>query len=880
MKINTLPALAAAFAAAVLIQPVAASATPTGPGQPHRAPYLSASEEAKTFVLQPGYHLELVVGDPIIKEPVLGMFDGNGRMFVVEMRSYMQNIDGKGEHEPVGRVSLHWSSKGNGVYDKHTVFADHLMLPRMILPLAEGLIINETDSNDLWLYRDTDGDGVSDKKELLYAGGPRGGNLEHQQSGLVWGRDNWLYMAVNAYRLRIHGTNVVQEPTGPNGGQWGINQDDYGKMWFVNAGGEIGPLNFQQPILYGAFRGRDQTPADFAEVWPVAGVADYQGGLGRERKSDHTLNHFTATCGDEIYRGDRLPADLRGDLLFAEPVGRLIRRAKVEVKEGVTRLSNAYDKSEFIRSTDLNFRPVNLMNAPDGTLYIVDMYRGIIQESAWVGTDSYLRPVVQDYHMEENFGRGRIWRLVHDGIKPGPAPRMQRETSAQLVKHLQHPNGWWRDTAQKLLVLRADKSAVPALLAMARTNPDHLARIHALWTLEGLGVLDAALLRERFKDAHPLVRVAAIRVSETLFKQGDLALQPDVQALALDPSPDVAIQVMLTANLLKWPGAPALIQSVMAQNHAAGVIEIGGHLLRPDAQSNGYTAAENKLLQRGKAIYSELCFACHGADGKGMPLQGGLAGETIAPPLQGSRTVRGDRDGLLCVVLKGLTGPVNGHTYSALMVPMESNNDEWVASVTSYVRENFGRRAGLVSPKDVAAIRAEIQPRTQPWTQPELQAVLPQSITNRAGWKLTSSHRADTAGLAVDGKMDTRFDTGATQIPGMWFQLELPQPTRISCVHLDSGNDTQDYPRGYQVELSDNGKDWGQPVAKGRGNGHLTEIRFAPATARFVRIVQTGSSAANFWSIHELRLFEAPKVQMAAALGTKTASAQKTSAFE
>ena len=506
-------------------QPLSAADKPPTPEQSLHAPYLTPEQEAATFVMPPGYHLELVVSDPIIKEPVVGMFDGNGRLYVAEMRSYMQNIDGKGEHDPVGRISLHWSSKGDGVYDRHTVFADHLVLPRMILPLADGLLVNETDSNDLWLYRDTNGDGVADQKQLFFHGGPRGGNLEHQQSGLVWGLDNWMYMAVNAYRLRIKGTNVLQEPTAPNGGQWGINQDDYGKMWFVNAGGEIGPLNFQQPILYGAFSIKGQLAPHFEEVWPIAGVADYQGGLMRVRKADQTLNHFTATCGDEIYRGDRLPTDLRGDLLFAEPVGRLIRRAKIQVKDGVTYLSNAYDQSEFIRSTDLNFRPVNMMTAPDGTLYIVDMYRGIIQESAWVDAKSYLRPVVQKYHLEDNFGRGRIWRLVYDGLKPGPQPHMLEETSAQLVEHLEHPNGWWRDSAQKLLVLRGDKSVVPQLLAMTRTSPNHLARIHALWTLEGLDALTPALIREKLKDEHPQVRIAAIRASETLFKQGDSSLR-------------------------------------------------------------------------------------------------------------------------------------------------------------------------------------------------------------------------------------------------------------------------------------------------------------------------------------------------------------------
>ena len=140
----------------------------------------------------------------------------------------------------VSRVSLHWSSKGDGVFDKHTVFADKLMLPRIFLPLDKGrAIIGETDTNDLYLYTDSDGDGVSDKKDLFYQGGPRGGNMEHQPHGLVWSMDNWLYSTYNSYRLRWtpQGT-ALKDSTAPNGGQWGVSQDDYGKVWFVNGGGE------------------------------------------------------------------------------------------------------------------------------------------------------------------------------------------------------------------------------------------------------------------------------------------------------------------------------------------------------------------------------------------------------------------------------------------------------------------------------------------------------------------------------------------------------------------------------------------------------------------------------------------------------------------
>ncbi len=858
---------AAAFAAPAA-KPALSDAELFPPQPP--IPILSPAETLKTFRVPDGYKLELVLAEPDIKEPVIAVFDGNGRMFVAEMRTYMQDIDGSNTHTNTSRVSLHWSSKDDGKYDKHTVFIDKLLLPRMILPLGPGqLLVNETDTQDIFLYTDTNGDGVADKKELWYAGGPRGGNLEHQQSGLIWTIDNWLYQTYNSYRLRWTGTtNIPKESTAGNGGQWGLTQDDNGKPWYVNAGGERGPLNFQTHIAYGAFNTKDQFEEGFAEVWPLVGLADVQGGPNRYRPEDKTLNHFTATCGAEVYRGDRLPADLRGDLLFSEPVGRLIRRTKIEVKDGLTYLHNAYPKSEFIRSTDPNFRVVNMNTAPDGTLYLVDMYRGIIQEGNWVKEGSYLRKAVKQYSLDKNFGRGRIWRLTHKDFKPGPQPSMDKETPAQLVAHLEHPNGWWRDTAQKLIILRGDKSVSPALQQMARTSQSHLARMHALWTLEGLGTLDAAFAREKMKDANPQVRSAAIRASETLYKAGDKSLATDVLALAKDKDANVALQSLLTAKLLSFPEATTLIRASITNASAPlGVKEISTQLLMPTRSwGKEFSGAEKKLLEKGDAIFKELCFACHGTDGRGMAVDG-KPGQTLAPPLAGSRTVTGHKDGVISVLLKGLAGPVSGKTYEAQMVPMESNNDEWIAAIASYVRNSFGNHARTIDPKDVARVRASLKDRTEPWTTEELIASLPNPpLTNRKQWKLTASHNPANVGNSVDANEGTRWDTKTAQKPGMWFLIELPKEASIVGLLLDQGKSAGDYPRGYTVELSLDGQNWGKPAATGKGTPGITDISFKPAKAKFIRISQTGEAKGTYWSIHELDILEdQPKPKVIAA---------------
>lgn len=689
-------------------------------------PYLTPQEELTHFHLPPGYRLELVVADPIIKEPVAIAFDGNGRMFVAEMRAFMQDLDGTDQRAKTGRVSLHWSSKGDGVLDRHSVFIDGLVLPRMLLPLDDSLLVGETDSDDLYLYRDTDGDGTADQKELWFAGGPRGGNLEHQPSGLVWCLDNWIYTSYNAYRLRWNGPKQppLKEPTASNGGQWGISQDDNGKPWFIG-GAERGPTNFQQPILYGAFNIDGQTGPDFSEVWPLAGLADVEGGAKRFRPEDKTLNHFTSPCGIDIVRGDRLPADLRGDLLMCEPVGRLIRRAKITVQDGVTYLRNASERSEFIRSTDPNFRPVNVATAPDGTVYIVDMYRGVVQEAVAIRPGSYLRSVVTRHGLEKNVGRGRIWRLVHESVPPSPPPHLLDQTPAQLIAHLGHPNGWWRDTAQKLLILRRDTSIVPALQQTARTDENPLARLHALWTLEGLDALDTALVRDTLRDSQPHLRAAAIRAGETLFKKGDTTLRADVQKMVRDPDPQVVIQAMLTANLLAWPDTPQVIENLRTTHASLGVREIARQLLQPASSyltDDRFSESEKAFLKLGEVGYNSLCFSCHGSEGTGAPVAGAPTGTTLAPPLAGSKTVLGPPDRAILVLLHGLTGPVNGKDYVTQMIPMASNSDRWIASVLTYIRNSFGNRAPFVTNADVARVRAATTGRTTPPTAEEVAA--------------------------------------------------------------------------------------------------------------------------------------------------------------
>ena len=851
------PILTRAFACAMILPAAAIPPALDFTPQP-QVPFLSPEDFLKTVELPEGYRLELVLSEPQIKEPVAIAFDPNGAMYVAEMRTYMQDIDGTDEITPRSVVSKHVSSKGDGVFDQHTDYLKNVLLPRMIQPLDDRILLGITNTSDLTIHSDKNRDGIADESKLWFQGGPRGGNMEHQPSGLVWGLDNWIYTTYNSYRLRWNGEKspALQEPTYPNGGQWGLAQDDYGKMWWSNAGGEKGLHTYQVPIVYGNFNPPSQKEKDFDVTWPLVGARDYQGGPNKSRP-DGTLNHFTGCAGQTVFRGDRLPAELYGNVFLPEPVGRLIRRSVVTDKEGLTVLSNPHPQSEFIRSTDLCFRPMNMTTGPDGCLYIVDMYRGIIQEGNWVREGSYLRKVVQQYGFQHNVGRGRIWRLVHKDFKPGPQPRMLEESPSQWVKHLAHPNGWWRDTAQRLLIIKGEKSIVPELATMLQQHPNHLARIHALWTLEGLGALTPALARQAYQDKEPMVRVQAIRASESLLKAGDHSFVADIKSGLADSHPQVKLQSVLTAKLHKFPDWKETATQHLVTTGTPGLKEIGAAMLTtgPTVAKN-FSPADRKQLERGLKIYQEVCFACHGPDGKGTPIPG-ANGQTLAPPLAGSKTVR-QGDAILRVLLNGLEGPIEGKTYESQMIPQNTNSDQWLADISSYLRNAFGNSGPLVESTQVKNLRKELSARSKPWTIEELRALTPQPLQNRKSWKLSSSHNADTIARTIDGNPTTRWDTKTEQVPGMWFQIDLPAATSVCGLELHYTPAPNDGPQQYEVQSSSDGKSW-TSLAKGNGAGGMTTISFPATITHHLRILQHGRKAGKYWSIHELEILASPE---------------------
>ena len=563
------------------------------------APPLTPADELKTFKLPPGFRAELVASEPMIESPIVIQFDADGRLWVVEMPSYMLTPDGEGEADPTGRISVIEDSDGDGRMDRKTVFLDKLVLPRALAFAHGGVLVCEPPN--LWHYPVLPGLKPGNRapvaKDYGRESAPEAGarrNIEHTANSLTWGLDNFIYSANYTAKFRRVEDEWKRFPTTFRG-QWGFSQDDWGRPFYNSNGDHLrtdlvpSEYYFRNPF-HRSTSGLNVQPLKDQSVWPSRVNPGINRGYQEKMlRADGTLAVFTAACAPTVYRGDLFPAEFLNNAFVCEPGGNLVRRVALREQDGTLVGENPHKQSEFMTSKDELFRPVNLAGGPDGALYVVDMYHGLIQHRAYV--TSYLRKQAEDRGLDKVSKRGRIWRIVPDGKKPGQMPKLASASPADLVKTLAHPNGWWRMTAQRLLVEQQAGSSLTPLQQLAVSGSTPLARLHALWTLEGAGFLDAATLGVVLdKETHPKVRVAAIRVSESLLKTSAKdALLPRLVWQASSNELDVQVQAAFTLGLLTEPQAM----------HAMARLgrEAGHEPLVRDALVSGLAGREGEMLE-------------------------------------------------------------------------------------------------------------------------------------------------------------------------------------------------------------------------------------------------------------------------------------------
>jgi putative membrane-bound dehydrogenase-like protein len=605
-----------------------------------RFPAVEPADAVKTIHVKPGFHVELAACEPNVTDPVALAFDENGRMFVVEMNDYSERRD-----ERLGRVSMLEDLDNDGVYEKATVFARNLPWPTGVICYDGGIFV--ASSPDIIYLKDTDGDGKADVRKVVFTGfgsGKERLNVQALLNSFNWGLDNKIHgatapnggvvtnLAFAQKPLNLNGRDFYFDPrtmklfSENGGGQYGFSYDSKGRKFVCSNSHHIQTMMYD--ARYAARNPFYAMPGALVDIavdgpaaevyrispeepwrvirtkWRVSGIAS-----GPIEGGGRSAGYFTGATGITIYRGDAFPEDFHDNAFTGDAGGNLVHRKKIYADGVGVKAERPADeqKVEFLASTDTWFRPVQSANAPDGTLYVIDMYREVI-EHPWSLPEQIKK------HLDLNSGsdRGRIYRVVPDNFKRPKPVRLGSASTKELVATLENPNGWHRDTAARLLFERQDKSAVRPLLKLAQNSRSPLARMHALYALDGLNALDQKTVLRALRDSDETVRQHAVQLAEKFLHDPKTAKKTvaALQTLASDPSINVRYQLAFTLGEMSVADKTSALAEILKSDatnswmRAAALSSLGegaGHLFAVLSRDENVTSQ-----QSGQEFLSEL----------------------------------------------------------------------------------------------------------------------------------------------------------------------------------------------------------------------------------------------------------------------------------
>ena len=563
-----------------------------------------------TFEAVDGFRMELVAHEPLVNDPIAAAFDENGRLYVAEMRGYPYQP--RADQKPIGRVRLLEDVNGDGRFDKSHVFAENLLWPSGIAPWKQGVFVAATP--DIWYMKDTDGDGVADIRKKVYTGFGHQGE-QYMLNNLIWGVDHKIYGATagnggsvrsvddpNAEPISVNRRDFRFDPftgafeTTTETFQFGNTFDNWYNRFVGNQG-----MPVRHAVLPGHYMARNPyLPSTsgvnalvdgWTRIYKISPIEAWRSirrarriAAGRDPTSpgvDH--NYLTAGAGVTVYRGDAYPEKYHGNVFIGAATGNLVHR-RVLTPDGVTFGSDRVDENtDFVRSTDNWFRPVNFVNAPDGTLYVLDMSRELI-ESVHVATK-----VIKHLDLTHGRDRGRIYRMAPPGFRVPPQPRLGEAATKELVAQIENPTGWWRETAHRLIYERQDQSAVGPLRHLLNESSRPLARMHALWSLQGLDALANADIARGLSDTIAGVREHAVQLAEPRLNDSAELLEK-VLGLAGDKNPRVRLQVAFTVGEVKDRRAISALAEIAKQ-------DAGDRWIRAAVLSSSAESADRLLME-------------------------------------------------------------------------------------------------------------------------------------------------------------------------------------------------------------------------------------------------------------------------------------------
>jgi len=549
---------------------------------------LSPEESMKKLNVAPGFKVSLFASEPHVFDPVSLEFDEEGNAYVIEMPDYPYEVEpGKGH----GRIRILKDTDSDSKIDQSIIFAENVTEATSMLPWKGGLIV--TAAPNIIYLKDTNGDGKSDIREVLFSGFFQN-NSEAQVTSLKLGIDNWIYAnnrgqsgkvvfskTPDARPVEVKGADfrfrldrdVFELETGP--GQFGQTINDWGHRFFSE-----NSIHLQQAVIPWRYTHRhafmpsskfnvtitDHEEIMFQEIPPAYWRSERSARRNRVFK-EANLNRiewekgrFSGASGGTIYNGDALPKEFYGNVFTADVSGSLIHRDVLSQSETnpvmLAKRTDSEKNREFIYSTDTWFRPVTFSVGPDGYLYILDYYRQHIETPVSIPDD-----LKAEMDFMAGSDMGRIYRLLPENASyQGVKVELKQATGLQLVDYLSHKNGWYRSTAQRLLLERQDKTVVPAVTSLFSTSPDPRTRLHALYVLEGLNALDEKIVKQSLLDSESGVRENGIMLAERYSKMVKLLIP-----MVNDPSKRVSLQAALSLGQFEGKSVVAALAEVISK---------------------------------------------------------------------------------------------------------------------------------------------------------------------------------------------------------------------------------------------------------------------------------------------------------------------------
>lgn len=708
------------------------------------------------YKIEENFDLKVIAAEPLLKAPVCIDFDSRGRIWVVEMPGFMNTLEGDTEYEPTGSIKILEDLDNDGVMDHAKVFKDSLVLPRAIAMVYGGVLYSEPPN--LW-FAEIENDQPKNLVlvDSLYA---TDGNPEHQPNGLMLNIDNWIYNAKSHYRYQRKNGKWLKETTSFRG-QWGITHDDFGRLYYNdNSRQLLGDYMLPNRIINNEFLvpkySVNQMLTKNQKVYPLHDAIVNRGYAKGVLNKDSLLVNVTAACGPLFYKGGAFTQEYKNEVFVCIPEANLIKRNTLEFHGDSTSAKQTWDDKEFLASTDEGFRPVSLSNASDGSIYVVDMHRGVIGHHAYLSP--YMKKKAKERQLDTLVNAGRILKITHKQNQNLETRDLASMSDDELLQGLKSSNGWIRDRTQHRIIYKKLKNLRPGLELLANDIKNPLAQVHALYTLKGLEELSFEILLEvATKSNSDVTSHALVLLEDFLIKDNITPVHKLFSNLLTEN--DTQLDLYLSTSIGKWATLstetfyPIIFK--LANRHRENKIineailsgldsmkELADNAkINPDRLNENLITGLNRSIElksqnkpnwiytknsltedtrtKGAKLFRQICAACHGINGDGL--------EGVAPPLKKSEYASKPLERMGLIILHGLEGPVhvNGKEYN-LNAPMpgllrnETISNKDIVDIISYVSNAFSDNPSQLKEGDIEKLREMKSKNDKEYTEQEL----------------------------------------------------------------------------------------------------------------------------------------------------------------